>query len=61
VKNKNKFLIKGWNWKEKQLLLKVKKRMRITLIKIIYHEFELNNKIKKKLDFYKMIKINKNK
>jgi hypothetical protein len=35
--------------------------MRITLIKIIYHEFELNNKIKKKLDFYKMIKINKNK
>jgi hypothetical protein len=33
--------------------------MRIKLIKIIHHKFRLNDKIKNKLDFYKMIKKNK--
>jgi hypothetical protein len=35
------------------------KKMRIKLIKIIHHKFRLNDKIKNKLDFYKMIKKNK--
>jgi hypothetical protein len=33
--------------------------MRIKLIKIIHHKFRLNDKIKNKLDFYKMIKKSK--
>jgi len=35
------------------------KKMRIKLIKIIYHKFRLNDKIKNKLYFYNMIKKNK--
>jgi len=52
IKNKlesnYKFLIGGWNWKEKITSIKRQKklkRMRIKMEKTIYHKFGLNNEI----------------